>query len=1183
MGGINNGLGGRHGRRRPRCGLGGAGLVPGGIGGGAGFGGGFANPTFTPGGGGFGGGGFGGGGKGGGGGGGGGKGGGGKGPGGQQSRGPDFFEQRVMDDPQSILFDPRLESAVPVLTKGVEPFVVGSSAPADGYQPIQYVAFGEKDKAPAKGADKTKDKSKDSEPEFVAPRLPVIVEPLDGIGGIVIRANNPEDMARAQEIIKYVLEEAAKTEIEINLIPLKNADATSVVNMLNQLYARVIVGAYSNTQIQPPVRPGGVQGGAGFGGGGFPGGGFAGGGGFIGGAGGGAGQQAQAGAVATSLVLIPLVRQNSILLAAPKSRVEDIKKEINRLDVPPANDGRVVGFPLKNASARRVGPLISAFYSFRYPGETVNQNQVRVTWDDGTNTVFVQAAPSDLAEIRGLIEHIDSIEGSPAKNDLRIVPLKNAIAPDLAAILTHTVTENFTLGSGATTAGGVGVLGGAGALGAAGGAGFGGGGGFAGGGAGVTGAVGGVQPTIAPQTKAKALRLITGKNGSAYESGIFEDVRITADARTNSLIIDAPPQTMQLILGLVKEMDVAPTAQSVVNVFTLRKADAIQTALTLQKLFLNVGGLNSTTTTGVGGTGGAGGFGTTGTTGTTTTPLQFTISGFSPEGAPLIDLRLAVDERTNSLVVAGSRNDLDVIQSIIYKLEAIDPQARRTEAYRLKNALAADVATALNVFLPAQLAVYTTAGQATGFQELQKAVVITPEPISNTLLISAAPEYFDTVMKLIVELDVMPPQVMIQVLVAEVDISNSDEFGVEIGLQSPVIFQRGLSLLDNVSTVNNTISPATNPGFNFQNLAIQPGNTSVISPTRVGYQGLNNLGVGRVSPTNGVGGFVFSAASNSFNVLIRALAAQNRVDILSRPQIMTLDNQTALINVGKNIPLISTSTVTVGTVTQSIVRQNVGIILQVTPKIGPDGQVLLRIIPEVSAVDPVPVNLGNGVLSDAINIQHVETTVSASDGETVVLAGVLSDNTTKTENKIPWLGDLPGVGALFRYRTMNKIKKELIIVMTPHVVRCKADADRILAEESSKVGFIGKDVFGMQGNFLEGLPGAYPRTDCVSPLLPKTTAPRFEEVPAPRGLPNIPQNVPPGPTSQSEGPPQLPVVRSQPSNVYPASAPSPGPAQFAPAAPITNLSQGGQYAAPAAIQQGGVQQLGVQQGLFPQR
>ena len=77
------------------------------------------------------------------------------------------------------------------------------------------------------------------------------------------------------------------------------------------------------------------------------------------------------------------------------------------------------------------------------------------------------------------------------------------------------------------------------------------------------------------------------------------------------------------------------------------------------------------------------------------------------------------------------------------------------------------------------------------------------------------------------------------------------------------------------------------------------------TPASVGYQGLNNLGVGRISPTNGVGGFVFSAASDSFNLLVRALPVQSRLDVLSRPQIMTLDNQTSLINVGKEIPIVT--------------------------------------------------------------------------------------------------------------------------------------------------------------------------------------------------------------------------------------------------------------------------------------
>ncbi len=1034
------------------------------------------------------------------------------------------------------------------------------------YQPIQLIAAGGQPAPVAKA------------PDLLAPRLPVNAEALEQLGIVVIRSNNPADMEAALKIIDYIVKEGSKAEVEINLIPLKNADATSVVNTLNQLYARVLVGAYSNTQITAPVRPTGQQGGQQ---GGFP---------FPFGQQGGFGQpsqqpqQAQA-AVAGSLVFIPVVRQNAILLAAPKSRLEDIKKEIARLDIPLADDGRAVPFPLKRAAAARVAQLITNFYTDRFPNETHAQHQIRVTYDDGTNTVFVQAAPADLAEIRSLIEHIDTTFTN-AVNDLRIVPLRSAVADDLAQIITRTVTESYTQTSGTTPT----TTGGGGAGGALGGGAF--GQGAQGGALGQPGgAFGGIgtssvltnQPALARQTKVKALRLISNKNPKALESGIFEDVRITSDARTNSLIIDAPPQTMQLILALIKEMDIPPFARAEINVFTLQKADAVQTALTLQQLFLGQGGLTSTGTTSAG-TGGArpavGGV-TTGVGGASLgspRPLQFTISGTTPEGAPIIDLRLTVDERTNSLVVAGSRNDLDVIEAIIAKLETTDPRARRSEAYKLRNALAADVAAALNDFLPKSLKVITNSGQLSGFQELQKDVVITAEPISNTLLINASPEYFETVLRLVMELDVMPPQVMIQVLVAEVDITNSDEFGVQIGLQSPVIFNRGLTtgsgFADNV-TLNQAITQTVTPGYNFNNVNIQPGNNSAVNPSTVGYQGLNNLGVGLVSPINGVGGFVFSAASNSFNLLIRALAVQNRVDILSRPQIMTLDNQTALINVGKEIPIVTSTTLSAtGLSQQNIDRRQVGVILQVTPKIGPDGQILMRIIPEVSAVDPTPVNLGNGNIGTALDIQHVETTITAYDGETIALGGLLTKSDTKTENKIPWLGDLPGVGALFRYRTQNKAKKELLFIMTPHVVRCRADADRILAEESRKMDWFLADVIKIHGNAgIDPLaPGAGMKLDPVAPLLPKTTGQRFDAVPAPQPVPASPLNVTPAPqpvpasplnvtpAPMSQAAPPQQFVPGQASGVYPASAPAPGPALLPtslPAVPIGNAGQNG--------------------------
>ena len=169
-----------------------------------------------------------------------------------------------------------------------------------------------------------------------------------------------------------------------------------------------------------------------------------------------------------------------------------------------------------------------------------------------------------------------------------------------------------------------------------------------------------------------------------------------------------------------------------------------------------------------------------------------------------------------------------------------------------------------------------------------------PEPVTNKLLISATPRFYDEVVRLIQELDAEAPQVMIQVLIAEVDLTGNEEFGVEIGLQSPVLFNRSVTpfgsfigpngsvnfanaaggLVPPGVTVNSSINPAAQPGFNFNNPALPLGNNPVVQPGTVGFQGLSSLGVGRVSPTSGVGGFVFSAGSDSFNLLIRALKTQ---------------------------------------------------------------------------------------------------------------------------------------------------------------------------------------------------------------------------------------------------------------------------------------------------------------------
>ena len=210
-----------------------------------------------------------------------------------------------------------------------------------------------------------------------------------------------------------------------------------------------------------------------------------------------------------------------------------------------------------------------------------------------------------------------------------------------------------------------------------------------------------------------------------------------------------------------------------------------------------------------------------------------------------------------------------------------------------------------------------------------------------------------------------------------------------------------------------------------------------------------------MSPTQGVSGFVFQAQSDFFNLLIRALKVQGRIDVLSRPQVTALDNQQARVFVGQNFPIVLGSTVTAtGLVSNNITYEPVGVQLVITPRITPDGRVIMRVTPEVSSTAPTNVSLGNGVTATAINQQIVDTTVVSMDGETVALGGLITKRDAKAENKVPWLGDLPYIGAAFRYRTQTKAKTELLVIMTPHIVRTRADADRILAEESKRMDWL---------------------------------------------------------------------------------------------------------------------------------
>jgi type II secretion system protein D len=968
------------------------------------------------------------------------------------------------------------------------------------------------------------------------PRSDVNTVPLPELGGIIVSATNKDDFELALKIIKILQERAKKTEIEFTIYPLKMADATNVSSILTQVFTQyqqgpaATSGPASRAQTGNPLLN------------------------FI-------QQQTQL----ASVLLYPLVRQNAIMIGAPKNRLQYIIGEIDKLDKPTKPASSAVPIPLQRASASQVATQIQDYFQLRYN----DNNQVRVTYDNSSNTVFVQASPDDLVEIQKLIDWIDN-KVSPVVNEMRIVKLRNSLSDELAETLIQAlqqivvapaanggVVAPLTGGAGGLGLG-LGATGATGALRPTGATGFGATGapGTTAGAPGAAGGVGVSASSVGP-TKNVTLKFQSGKPGSQpILGGLLDDVHITSEPRSNSLLLVAPEKTMDLLLDLVKELDVVAAARAEINVFPLKRADAAQVSAILQQLFLG------TTTTGVGGAPTAGGAGAAGAAGTRQQLLVPGVGGEPADGSVLIQLRVAVDNRSNSLIVAGSRNDLEVVNAVISRLDDEASPDRQAYIFKMRNQAAADVSTALQTFFTNALTPYTDATYNSSYQYLLREVVIVPESVSNTVLVACSPKYFEQIRRFIDQIDETPPQVMVEVTLAQVTLNNDHEFGIEVGAQSPVLFNRSIFSPAGTTIANsNASTPGTItafPGFGFNTASgagFLPTNTPA-DPTQVGVQGVSQLGVGTAS-ANG-SGYVFSASSSSISVLVRALQTQGRIDVISSPQLVTQDNQAARFNAGQDVPYVSNTTITgtSGAVTQDVARRTVGVILTVTPRISPDGRVIMRVTPEVSSVVTTPVNLGNGNIGTAFNVQNVDTTVGAYDGETIVLGGMITKSDTKNESKVPILGDLPVIGALWRYRTETSQRQELLIIMTPHIIRTPADAQRLLAEQSSK--FTGNfcDVARMHGHGIESMMPSGGPVELSSPAQQALTMP-IAAPEQPQGTP-LPQ---PRTAPQASPMPQLPAAQIGPVTQSAAtrqgsSVANNGQVLLAPAASTTNSTTG---------------------------
>ena len=621
---------------------------------------------------------------------------------------------------------------------------------------------------------------------------------------------------------------------------------------------------------------------------------------------------------------------------------------------------------------------------------------VSIIVDFRSNSVVVKGNQRVLSTAQKLVDELD-IDGTQdsrvAKHTVRFFPVRNTSASDLAVILKQAINGNLE-GSQDAFAPNSTLTQGA--------------------GAGAGGATGfGAQGQLA-RPAVTLLEFATIDGQGVTKSGILLDVRITADSSSNQLVVSGPESSMDLVEALINQLDRIPDAESQIKVFTVLNGDATELLATLDGLF------NAAAAGGPGAAGpGAG-------ANTLALPLQTT---GATEGGGLINLRFAADPRTNSIIASGPAGDLIVIEDLLNRLDEEGLSNRINRTYRLSNAPAEDVAFAIQTWLDdRQTALQNDPSAASAFQTARRQVVVVPELVSNSLIISATPSYYEELIGLIEDLDRRPAMVKIKVLIAEINLNKLSEFGVEVGIQDSLLFDRGLGVV----------------GFPFNQAGIGNNADAVALATQdiLAGQGLSNLGLGRTNTGVGFGGLVLSAGNESINILLRALQNRSVARVLSTPDITTVDNLQGRVQVGQRVPRVTSASqggVTGGIIT-NVVDEDVGVILAVTPRVSPDGMIIMTVDAVNSDLgaeaDGVPVFVSDGqvVNSPPINITQAQTTVMARSGQTVAFSGLIQDTTEEFKRGTPILSDLPVIGPLFSFEGESHDRSELLIVLTPYLI-----------------------------------------------------------------------------------------------------------------------------------------------------
>ena len=393
---------------------------------------------------------------------------------------------------------------------------------------------------------------------------------------------------------------------------------------------------------------------------------------------------------------------------------------------------------------------------------------------------------------------------------------------------------------------------------------------------------------------------------------------------------------------------------------------------------------------------------------------------------------LVAEPRSNSLILrAANPARVALVKSLVDKLDqptsGMSGDAGNIHVVYLKNAEATKIAATLRAALAGEARSPTAAAPAAGApasaaQANQPSTggQIQADPSTNSLIITAPEPQYRQIRAVIDKLDMRRAQVFVESLIAEVNADKAAEFGIQ---WQGLLGQNGDL---NVGLLG------TNFRIGGQNIISLASGGGAVAPSA----GLN---VGVAQRTNGIYVLGF---------LARYLQANGDGNILSTPNLLTLDNEEAKIVIGQNVPFVTGTYANSGSNSsgntvnpfQTIERKDVGLTLKVRPQISENGTVRLSISQEVSSVQASTVGAANGPTT---NKRSIDTNVLVNDGSIVVLGGLLQDEYAGNEEKVPGLGDIPILGALFRSETRSRKKTNLMVFIRPVVMRDASSADAL--------------------------------------------------------------------------------------------------------------------------------------------